>query len=645
EGGKPWDPVKMERSGRAWAPNHNFRGAASDLQRAEIPYFRLVNDAPKVASCYVVSDDANAAIWQQIFEEEFDRIVRAWSGYFSEALALNHEYVLFGLGSAVWLDEWDWRWKALSRGDLLVEKDAPTDIEEIEIVCLRRKLAPTRLWRLVKDDESAARAEDGGWNADEVRLVLINLDSNSGHTKGTLSDWERRQNEIRNNDLGLSTSGYVNVVELYAKEFDGSISKYVIPESCTRSKNDLQGIKEAAFMYAKRDFSSDMRHVFAPVFFEIGTGDWHSSKGFGQRNHASAQIKNRTRNILLEAMWISSKIGLINKRQGSLTESPVKVTGSAYIIPDGLTEYKFSVSLRELVAGMNVFDNDQRESNAIYESTSKRVAEAETATQGELIASLDRTATDAQSSLYLAQLGRVYEEMVRRMRLRTLHGDNRGIEAAREFKKRCVRRGIPEKEFHEVPMIVKAGGDSSMANPIMRQRSLMQLLGVASNPTIDERAAYEDWVAGMFGLAGAKRYIAPDVDFTHTDGASYAIVENGMAMLGRQMPVLQNQMDEEHLPIHIFEAQRVFEAYQTQGQLTREGLAFLTNIVPHMQAHIEKLRRQEAKKEMAQMFADPVQQFAGQLQGIQTNLARQQARQAEETNDGNGGQNRTFAPA
>ncbi len=628
DGGQPFNPQKLKGMNQSWRANHNFKTAKADLEKIEIPYWRLIDSAPKVANMEVRREEEQAALWRDIMEEEFDSVVKSWVKYFYSVLTLNHEHCKFGFGGAFFSDNRDWTWEPVGRTEVLVDRESKADVKDQEVICVKRKISPTALWKLVKDDESASKATEVGWSIAEVKKLLTSISRGENNDYGR-DDWEKVQARIRNNDLYLHNIGHVKTVEIYVREFDETITKYVLAEEAYANTPDIESAEE--YLFQEPEYVPDMVNMLGTVFFSIGTGDWYSVKGFGQDNFNHAMVENRSMCRMLDTYTMFSAMGFKDTREQGVEEVPIKFLGPVYVIPNGLDEYKFSPNLEQMIGVRNLFRENSQENSAVYTQTSEKVARADSATQGEIIAAIDASINQAQAGLYLSQFGaNVLTEMFRRIRAKDQNRKSAAGKAAKKFQERCIERDVPEEILHDADVIVTAGGDSTMANPAHRLQALNNMIAVSTNQNMDERNILIDYTAAQFGLSAAKRYITQDVDADLTDGASYAQLENIAFENGKGMPVLPEQDDEEHLPVHLREAGTIADLYDTTGQITPQGHASLSMSVPHMEAHLAKLQRQPNKGAIAAQFAGIVQQVKGKLEGININMERKRAAQFQE---------------
>ena len=137
---------------------------------------------------------------------------------------LAHQFVSQGVGVAYFEDNRSWKWSVCGLKDFKVPRGTPACDTKVEVATIERHYLVGELYQFIENPKIATEL---GWNVEETRRAIL-LSTDNG-TSSNSRDWERLQEELKNNDLMYShaRSKVVRCIHYFVKEFDGTISHYI----------------------------------------------------------------------------------------------------------------------------------------------------------------------------------------------------------------------------------------------------------------------------------------------------------------------------------------------------------------------------------------------------------------------------------
>ena len=592
-GGKPFDPNKLIESGQGFRCNVNFRDAESSLEQVLLAYWTTVHDVTNLISVEIKESAgaiSNEDDVRNRFELAFNEFIDSWGiDYIVNYLLMSMNHVAWGIGPLHFKDAESPRWVALNRNDIVVPDRTPANTDRIDLLFVRGEMTISELWDLVRNDEEKKLSEARGWNPEAItRFLARNMDG----VNDSESDWERVEEKLIDNSYGVSAKkGALTLVHAFVKEYDGKVSHYIF---------DIKDESDKP-TYLFDDFEIDARpeslsSVLMCIIFGVGQGRFDSVKGFGVKNYDLSIILNRLKSRAVDGTILEGLNFIDDETSNRSGEIPIINMGPFNILPKGLTQipnYPRSQSVLETIAFV---EQQQNFNNARYRDQQKQISSTETATQARILASLQSQVDIASATLYLKQLGRVFEEQMSRLRAR----DSQDVDVI-AFKERCLEDNLMDEEtFHGVRIKVRTGADPGAASAALKAQLGRELIEMSGSPLINERFAYETWVSNSLGPSAVHKALNQDTVGEFAFHERQALLENNAMGEGTDLPVAKQDKHEVHISVHMEPLERIVQAYQQSQDISPDHITSLEVVTPHLEQHFQFLRAEIYKKEIFQ---------------------------------------------
>lgn len=615
EGGRPRDPGELEQAGEAWSCNVNFGDAAASFNRTLLPYWKMVNDVPHKASFTISSNAPQTELWQAAYSEAFDEFLEDWSSdYFQQYMQMASNFIKFGPGPVMWDDDSSPRYKAVNPQRLYFPKNTNMSPDSWEVVAFVRDVPMTELYAKIKDKTSARQSTDAGWNTNSIKATIVQ--AAEGGPAPDYRDYTRWSDQLVNNDLMVTTPFQPQaVVWLYVKQFDGTIGCYVF--------NQFAGVND--FLYQDEKAAESFRHLMGVIWYDTGVdGMVHSIKGFGIKNYFFALLTNRMKSRMVDSATFS--LG-INFQWADATQPdetpPVENFGAFTVFPAGLSQLAIYPNLKQASDVMQILESNANENNSLYRDQSQQIQNTDTATQANILASMQGQLSEASASIYLSQVGEnIFTEQVRRLRKK----GNRD-EDAKKFVQRLKDRGVPDMVIYEKEIRVRTGANAGMANPALRIQRFQEGLALASLPGVNARWFLEGLIAEKYGSNAVDKALLPEGESSEPVQRRQATMENVDFGQGVPLDVAPSDAHFEHIQEHLKPAAGVITVYNQKGQVSPDQISTLVITIEHTGQHMAFLQKDETKKAEFQQLLPQFRLIQSTARGIISKIQKQQQQQ------------------
>lgn len=589
DGAPPMVFADLIAKGQGWRSNINFRDASSTLEQVLVSYWRLLHDTTNLAAVsYLEQDDPNSERWENIFQSNFNRFVDDWGAdYVRNYLLFSQNHVAFGCGLTFWNDRYSPRWEALRVGEVEVPIRAKASVEKLSVVGIRQEMELETLWDLIRTPAQRAASVRRGWNAEEIEKILaVQLLHKDAHTQAIVgSDTLEVQRLMRNNALGVTTGhDPFKLVHILIRDYDGKVSRMIFCEG-KEMQND-------AFLFDDTEAAERperLNEVIAAVFFDAGNGDWHGTKGFGIKNFQIASATNRLKNRALDRTILDG-LNFRDMSDGVREVIPVTNHGPFNFLPKDIEQVQFYPSGRSILETIEMLDAQSTFNNARYRDQGKQIANTDTATQANILATLQSQVDVANATLYLRQIARnIFTEQFRRLRLR----DNPDPDA-KLFRKRCIEdAGMPEKIFFSGEISVRTGADPGAANLMLQGQKALEAMAL---PDANKRWMQEKYIAATFGASAVKKALIPVDATSDIKSVRLAMIENAQMGQGMPMPVDPQDNHAAHIPAHLQPLEVIIHQHDASGRINPDALVALQQAIPHMEEHLNYLKQDKLQE-------------------------------------------------
>jgi hypothetical protein len=630
DGEPPYSPQQLKSLGQGYRANLNFGESAAALETSLSAYSDLVNSVDRLASVKTSEGDpAQRVEWENIIAEEFHRTITDWDEFFYKQQMLSHQFVSQGVGVAYFEDNRSWKWSVCGLKDFKVPRGTPACDTKVEVATIERHYLVGELYQFIENPKIAAEL---GWNVEETRKAIL-LSTDNG-TASNSRDWERLQEELKNNDLmySFARSKIVRCVHYFIKEFDGTISHYI----GTRAGDTDD------FLFKKPSRFKHANEAFVLFSYGIGTnGLLHSVRGLGYKLFPFIQLSNRMRNAIVDGAMLSSALMIQPATGEDVSNLSLMYNGPLSILPPGInvvdkTMPNLAGNVLPIVRDLEVVR--QNNTGTYHQRQLMPDGDARTATEVQAQLAQQSILSAQAMNLYYIPFQKLLAEQFRRLVTVKYRADEPGGEEAIDFRKRIEARGVPWKAAESVYRVqaVRAIGAGSPGARMLAFNEFMAIM-----PRFDEvgqRNLIRDRVAARVGYDQVDRYLPKgEVERIPID-AKIAELENDAMQGGRGVSVNPGENHAVHARVHLEDAARFLQALQQNQVDPKVAMSYLQVQYPHSTAHVEQLASDPSRREEIGMAKQILNQMREAVENIGKQLAAQAQREAQARASQQGGQ-------
>tara|TARA_R100000742_G_C4279514_1_gene104317 strand:+ start:6609 stop:8837 length:2229 start_codon:yes stop_codon:yes gene_type:complete len=621
DGSPPYSDSALRKSGQGFRCNLNFGEAEKFLEAAMSAYVDLINSVETLVRVETAFGDPKERIeWNRIISEEYSFQLRSWPRFNYEYLNLCNHFVGHGVGVNYFEDERSWQWRSTGLGDILIPRQTQATEESLDVAAARRSVMVNELFRYIEDPEVASNL---GWNVSAVRKAISKATSS---TFADYNNWERVQNEIKNNDLWAGArAARVKLIHLWVKEFDGSISHYI----------DVEDGGTDDFLYKRVGRYQSVNQAFTFFTYGIGTnGTYHGIRGLGYKIYHHLQVSNRIRSQAVDNAMLAGAPMVQPEDERSLENFSFNYFGPFAILPPNMKFVdRAAPNVSQTMMPMLNDLSQQVQERAGQYSPAGALGKGDRRTRFEVAAHLEEAAklNVTALNLFYSPWDRFHQEVSRRFFRLDYAPAERGGAAVMEFRARCLARGVPLQALLAMDLSktrsVRAVGSGSQAKRAVSLQQLNELAGV-----FDEEGRhnlFRDQVASLVGHEAADRYIPARPDQRIPVDAKVAQLETEHLLEGKEIQVFPNELHTIHLEVHLPIVEQMFTAVE-EGQLEIEDAASQAiNVFQHAVQHLEFIQQDPSISEKVAEYNQRLQQVSELIINGQKRLAKLQREGAD----------------
>lgn len=634
-GAPPFNANDLKEMGQGDRTNLDFGEAAALKEQALAGYYDLTNSVDKIARVRTsYGTPEQAAEWSEAISEEFHHTLKEWSEFEFNHQRLSDMFVSHGVAVSYFEDEIDWRYRVTGFNEFRIPRGTRASEGEIEVATVDREYRADELYAFIREPQVA---EELGWDVTTVREALKRACASD--TTTSLGDWERLEVELKNNDImwGTAKSKVVKVVHMWVKEFCGCVTHLIFLQEPLPTG---PGATKESFLYRKQDRFESPTQCWVTFCYGVGNGTYHGIRGLGFKIYPHIQVLNRLRCGMVDGALLSSS--LIVQPSDSSTRALDDLTLTYYgpyaLFPPGLKIVEKAVpNLQQNIIPVISDMAAQMQNNSGAYQTRAVGGDNTARTAYEVRAQLQKESilSSASINLFYHPWKRLLNETYRRLARRGYSANEPGGREAVEFRKRCLKRGVPEEAIYRVRSVepVRAIGYGS---PQMRMAAVdetMQIFG-----SLDEMGRINllrDRIAARFGQEVVDRYLpSPNTALRPPIDAKIAILENATMVEGNSIPVSPGENHFLHAQAHLQAADGLDAATVEGRNNPQEALLAMQMILPHLAQHLAALGNDLVRKDEVAMMRQRHQQLTASAQRVADELQAQmenaqKAQQAE----------------
>lgn len=632
-GNPPFNPNDLAEMGQADRTNLDFGDAAALKEQALAGYYDLTSSVDKLARVQTAYGSAEQAVeWSEIISEEFHNTLREWKEFEFNHQRLCDFFVSHGVGITYFEDEVDWRWRVAGLSEFRIPRATRANEYEIEVASADREYRADELYAFIRDPKLA---EELGWDVKTTRAAIQR--ACFGNQMVALSDWEKLEVELKNNDLlyGQAKSKVIKVVHMWVREFSGKVTHLIFLQEPLDS---LQ--KDEKFLFKKENRFESPTNCFVTFCYGVGNGTYHGIRGLGYKIYPHIQVLNRLRCGMVDGALLSSSLIVQPSDSSSRALDDLTLTyyGPYALFPPGLKIVEKAVpNLQQNIIPVINDMSVQMQNNAGAYQTRAVTSDGQARTAYEVRSQLQKEATlsSASINLFYHPWKRLLGEVYRRLSRLDYSSLEPGGREAIEFRKRCVKRGVPIEAIVKVKQVdpVRAIGYGS---PQMRMAAVdetMQIFG-----SLDEQGRINllrDRIACRFGQEVVDRYLPPpQTSLRPPMDYKIAVLENATMSSGSPIPVSPGENHFIHASTHLQALDQLDQAIATGQANPQNALSAMQNFLPHTAEHVQALGQDLVRKDQVALMRQRLQQLQASAQRLQDELQAQaenmqKAQQAE----------------
>lgn len=630
DGHPPYDPAELKKRNLADMSNTNMKRmkALTDTQVDSYldNQFETVDQATAVIE---FGTGTKGHDFSQIITDEFNRTITRWKGNYSVSAKSNFNRVFYGYGTQYFEDDINWRPIAADAGQILVDKDADTDLHNLDILCIRRTWRLHQLYRMI---QNPSKSEKLGWNVDATRKAIIVAASNHQELNYTTQLWETWNNRLKGNDIYMSyVSPGAVCYDLLTKEYDGTISRRLLTE------NDSGDV-----LFTKYNVAKEFREVVCPFFLSQQESLWHSIRGLGAQLYNVLKQLDKVDNRIFDMTMIGGSLVIQPQTAAAYDKLNALQLGPVTVLPPG-TNY-INTAFPNLSQGGIVTHNmlmqalSQTSGEYMAAAQSTQTGEAPTATQNNNDLAMMGRLSSSQNNQFFNELDNRCLQMFKRLSNPNLpdpstpRGKSEWCREARDFQKRCRDRGVPMGALQE-PYLQSVTANRAMGHGSAQARSqqaneLLNLLPLVPNQQSRE-LVIKDAFTAKFGSTASKRYFPAVPGRELREDAKTAQLENAGMESGYSFDVMDYENAVTHLDIHLpllqQTTQSLTQASGQEGQAPNMGAigkvyGLLAVALPHCNAHLQTIAGDRTQKDYVNSAVNVLRQLNSTASHLQFQL-------------------------
>jgi hypothetical protein len=610
---RPFEVRELKEHGLEWKNNFSTKPLATAIDKVSPRLTRAVQNARYLTSASFPETHPGGKEKSALFRRKITEVIRGWEGWVDFLNEVAQENAIFGFTSAAWLDEYSWRPTHFRQDEFFVPDGTRQSVEGLQLWIGKQYLMIHELASFIEDREAA---EAAGWNIDDT-VAAINAAAprsvTSGGHSSPYTDFRTYEDAIRESSVSLSLLSGSKTVELYhvyVPEYDGKVSHYIVDG---RAKKTL---------FEKLDQFDNISEVVSLFSFQQANGKLMGSKGIGRELYELAGAVDRSRNEVVDRLYLSGKI-LLQGEAKTLSRFNLVVHGNTVLVP---SNFSFPTGTQRIEPNVEAFLALDAQLVSFMDQIAGGVTprvfgrERTTASEVNLFASREEEKRDALLERFLMQLGKLVHTCQRRIVSKTT--DSPDAVAAREYLLQYMSE--EELEFIAQQPALRTVDDWT---DLEAQKVILFAQEHRGDPLYDQGKLQRIAATATVNAEFAEDVLIPDPDPTVVSEQSRSQeMENMLLERAKEVPVSPRDNHGIHIELVKPLAAQLGEllAQQPSPEVVGAFQATLTHWAAHIEAAVGAGAPKEAFAEDTRQIREAATQL-GQLQAaMQAQAAVQQ---------------------
>ena len=297
-GDRPYNSRTLKNQGKAWKTNISTGFLATECGKIPPRFYMPVTQAKYLTAAQLPINWPNGIEKTQYFRTQVTEAIRSWKKWNFFIRGLAREVGIFGVGYGAYFDQYEWRPSLIRMDKGFVPSGTEIMDEDIAFFCVKWDYKPGELLALLRKNKEAGLKD---WNEEAVVKAV----NDAAPVAVDSSNSEQRSYEelIRQSTQSYSYAKGTKLVQtyhLFAREYDGKVSHYIIMRD---SKGETKEI-----LFKKEDAYETMAYVCIPMVFDDGDGTIQGSWGGGQILYDMAVQVEKIRNDSIDNLRNQNKL-------------------------------------------------------------------------------------------------------------------------------------------------------------------------------------------------------------------------------------------------------------------------------------------------------------------------------------------------
>lgn len=590
-----------------------------------------------------IGDPIEKRIYSDLISEAYDfwGIRKDYNYLLGQEVSLL-DMLLYGKGIHIALEEGHGT-EPCPAHEFFVPDGTRLSLDNFDLFMRKRKYELHELYAKIKDKDAA---EAMGWNVEAV-ITAMRMQREEWLKDNRNEDF---MHDIAEGNTSLSgvLKEHVHVYDMYCREFDGKISRFMVLQDYQAIQSlvneklkdggevDLNDtINKEGFLFCKMNYRENVRRVLNVFVDKAGSNIWHDTPSLAESIFVQCRQYDITMNSIMDAIKLNMTLLL----QGSTAEATERlkamVWGQFAIIPSDtpFVQQRTQLDTSSATQSIQFMMSDLYSGIGQYQvQQSTPSGEKPTATQRQLDAAESAKLTGTQVRRFNEQETMFHEERFRRFV--NLKDGECGYEQLKEFKAELKENKVPDKAWKfenirsiEANMIAGAGSASFRS---MAAEKIIQLTNMT--PKDDgQQAAIEDCIAAYATRRNVRRYIKAkerkDPGFEEQLMGLESESFSDPNLNPMNVRVFPNHNHVEHTQYHLNDMamtvnrlEKLIETGKINEDVAFPGVTRLMHEGAHVGAHMKFLQRDEQKMPLLKDFVGTLTTLQKAVGNIQKNL-------------------------
>jgi len=646
DGNPPWSQQRLSDLGQGHRANFNLRESEGIVEAAKTPYYDLVFEVPYFARIEFGLEGADPNLisnWSDIISEEYSETLLTWDGFDQNIQLHQWQMVVNGVGPIFWPHYIGWHAQAIKSRKVLVPQETKSNVDDLELCVILHSYRADELDQFIQKGAAKDESSDG-WQVSLCKQAIIDSAQREMRNTWGVANYDLYQRAIRTGDLfyGIHRSDRIYVASLFIKEFGGKVSHYMVTDQNLGHNDEVSTYpeEETGYLFKRRNKYNNFSEVVCPFFFDTGPdGTWHSVKGLGPKIYDFCDISNRTFCQMLDGSVIGSGITLETADANAMEETQLALVGGATVVSPGykVVQTRIAESLNGAMVMRRELHNTMQSNTGSYRQRTEEESKEPTLGQAQMNFQQQTILNKGSTNRYYFNLDKYHRETLRRMLDPAQSDSIPGGREAKEFKGRCIARGIPE-QILSYGMIRKVTSSRSLGygSPQLRDMATKEL--VALVPFMDEVGRNHALRARASALPGIGMHSVdmffPPIEKSGVPNAHTALAvleNNALRTLHGRVQIEPQQNHSIHFDVHNEDVQE--DLKDPQRHIT-EKLTHAEQAGGHMAQHLKAIEGDPTRK----AEVDQKKKTLGELAKTTDQLSQQVQEWAKAQQEGQNGQ-------